>query len=379
MRAINLEPLEPARPLRFHWSLSSAGEKLRGAKARAAQSGAPDLDGLALFCRRAEECGIESLLMAFGFHRPDPIVLSTALGLRTEKIKFLIASRSGICSPTAFVQQINTLSLLTGGRVAINIVAGHSPHEQKFYGDFLDHDERYERTDEFWSICHGLWREGEVTFQGRHYRVEGAKLNTPFSANGRTAPEIFLGGNSDSAERLAARHASCLLRLPEAPERMAPRIRPLLDGGTEVGLLVSMIARPTREEALAAASGILESAGAEALAVHQTFANRSDSVAFRSTYELASEDSPWKTPWLWTGAVPYLGAPAIALVGSAEDVAGAILEYKAVGVSQFLFMGWPDYEQMTFFGREVLPLVREREGLAPAPAEEPRSEGGWAS
>jgi alkanesulfonate monooxygenase len=356
--------LESAKPLRFHWSLSSAGEKLRGAKARAAQSGAPDLDGLTGFCRRAEECGIESLLMAFGFHRPDPIVLSTALGLRTEKIKFLVASRSGICSPTSFVQQINTLSLLTGGRVAINIVAGHSPHEQKFYGDFLDHEERYERTDEFWSICHGLWREGEVTFQGRHYRVEGAKLNTPFvsaGVNGRTAPEIFLGGNSESAERLAARHASCLLRLPDAPERMRPRIQSLLDQGTEVGLLVSMIARPTREEALDAASELLESAGAEAMAVHETFARRSDSVAFRSTYELAREESPWKTPWLWAGAVPYLGAPAIARVGSAEDVAGAILEYKAVGVSQFLFMGWPDFEQMTFFGQEVLPRVRERE------------------
>ena len=43
--------------------------------------------------------------------------------------------------------------MLTGGRVSLNIVAGHSPDEQRYYGDFLTHDERYERTDEFLTIC----------------------------------------------------------------------------------------------------------------------------------------------------------------------------------------------------------------------------------
>ena len=37
------------------------------------------------------------------------------------------------------------------------------------------------------------------------------------------------------------------------------------------------------------------------------------------------------------------------------------MEYKEIGISQFLFMGWPDLDEMTFFGREILPLVRERE------------------
>jgi len=35
--------------------------------------------------------------------------------MATERIKFLVAVRSGLCSPTAFVQQINTISVLTGG------------------------------------------------------------------------------------------------------------------------------------------------------------------------------------------------------------------------------------------------------------------------
>jgi len=352
-----------ASPLRFHWSLSSAGDRLRGARSRAAMSGTPDLASHAEFCRQAEESGIESLLVAFGFHRPDPIALSGALGTLTQKIKFLIACRSGVTSPTYFVQQVNTIAALTGGRVAVNIVVGHSPHEHRYYGDFLPHDERYQRTDEFWTVCHALWRrDGPVSFEGRYYRVEEAKLNTPFCSADRQAPEIYIGGSSDLATELAVKHASCLLRPPDTPERLAPQVQHLQEHGVEMGLLVSLIARPTREEALAAARALIEQPGEAARDVHRDFRGRSDSVAFTSSYALAEENrSDWLTPTLWTGAVPYLGAPAMALVGSAEEVAAAILEYRRIGISQFLFMGWPDIDEMTFFGQEVLPRVREAE------------------
>ena len=65
------------------------------------------------------------------------------------------------------------------------------------------------------------------------------------------------------------------------------------------------------------------------------------------------------------GRPVLFGAPSIALVGSAEDVATAIIEYTRVGVSQFLFMGWPDLDQMTFFSEAILPLVRVRESETP--------------
>src|SRR4051812_28553284 len=361
-----------ASPLRFHWSLSSAGDRMRGARSRAAVSGVPDLAAHAEFCRQAEEIGIESLLVAFGFHRPDPIALAGALGILTEKVKFLVACRSGVTSPTYFVQQVNTVAALTGGRIAGNIVAGHSPHEHPYYGGFLPHDERYQRTDELLTVCHALWRrDGPVSFDGKYYRVEEARLNTPFVSGERSAPEVYIGGGSELAEELAVKHASCLLRPPDAPERLAPRVRALRERGIEVGFLVSLIARPTREEALEAARAVVASAGEAARDVHREFRGRSDSVAFTSTYALA-EGSPsdWLTPTLWTGAVPYLGAPAMALVGSAAEVAAAILEYRRIGVTQFLFMGWPDSEEMAFFGREVLPRVREGERAAAAAAGE---------
>nr|WP_042193926.1 LLM class flavin-dependent oxidoreductase [Kibdelosporangium sp. MJ126-NF4]CEL20956.1 Alkanesulfonate monooxygenase [Kibdelosporangium sp. MJ126-NF4]CTQ95530.1 Alkanesulfonate monooxygenase (EC 1.14.14.5) [Kibdelosporangium sp. MJ126-NF4] len=342
--------------MRFLWSLSSVGDSLRRSRSLTSLSGVPDMAAHVAFCERAEACGIESVLMAFGFTRPDPIVYSAMLGARTERMRFLVAVRSGISSPTYFTQQINTLSAVTGGRVDINIVAGRAPDELRYYGDFLTHDERYRRTDEFWTICHALWRrDGPVTFEGTHYRVEGARLSTAFYG-GR--PEIYLGGSSEQAMALAIRHADCLLTLPDAPQRMRPRIQPVLDSGTEVGLLVTLICRPTHAEAVEAAYAVVESAGEQAREVHGQLRGGSDSVGYKSTYDLAAQGSAWVTPYLWTGAVPYLGPPGISLVGSPAEIVEALCQYQSVGVTRFLFMGHPDLEEMTFFGSEVLPMLR---------------------
>lgn len=352
-----------APPLRFHWSMSRADDTLRGAKARAHQSGRPDLDAYVAFCHHAEACGIETLLTAFGFHRPDPIAMAAALGMVTKHIAFMVAVRSGICSPTAFVQQVNTVSALTNGRICINVVGGHTPAEQRAYGDFLAHDERYARTDEFLTICRALWETDDpVTFKGTYYHIENGTINTPFVSDTRRAPEIFLGGASPAALDLAARHAACLWTLPKTPDVLQPRIAPVLESGTEVGLLLSIIARPTREEAIHAAYAVLDAVGTQALKTHQDFARRSDSVAFTATLAMAEANtSDWLTPYLWTGAVPFMGAPAIALVGSFEEMAEALMIYKGIGITQFLLMGWPDLEEMTLFSREVLPRVRHLE------------------
>jgi alkanesulfonate monooxygenase len=126
---------------------------------------------------------------------------------------------------------------------------------------------------------------------------------------------------------------------------------------------VTLICRPTREEAIDAATALVEAAGERAKELHGVLRGRSDSVGYTTTYELAMRESSWLTPYLWTGAVPYYGPPGIALVGSPDDIVTALTEYESVGVTQFLFMGHPDLEEMTFFGEEVLPRVRERAGV----------------
>lgn len=356
---------------RFHWKLPQGGE--RAGASRAFQSslpetGLPDLEAQTCFCRMAEENGIDSLLTDFGWSKPDSILLSAALGMATTRIKFIVAYRSGLMSPTTFVHQLNTLSALSNGRFSLNIVAGHSPQEQRYFGDFLPHDERYERTEEFLAVCHAFWRrDGEVNFKGRYYRIENGKLNTPFVSPERPSPEIYIAGNSPQAMRVTLSQGTCWMRIADAPERMRSEIQPVLEQGKEIGIRLSVIARPTREEAVRAAYTLIEGAemGFDDRGKEKEFAQKSDSFSINATYQLA--DTEWLTPWLWTGAVRSHGAPAIAMVGTPEEIASALMEYRTIGVSQFILSGWPKLEEMIYFGREIIPRVRRIEqGHEPA-------------
>ena len=361
------------KPLRFHWRLPLAGEEgsAPGGPGVPQEAAAlPDWPAHVAFCRLAERHGIDSLLMACGFYMPDPIPLVAALGTVTERLRFLLAYRSGLISPAAFVQQVNTLAALSGGRLSLNMVIGHSEPEQRGYGDLLTHDERYARADEFLAVCRAFWAgDGPVDFAGRHYRIEGGRLGTPFVASavdaaaGRWAPEIYLGGGSPPARDLALKHADCWLRLGGTPEEVGAEAAPLLARGIAVGVRLSLVVRPTRREAVEAAYAL--AAGGDAGWVREVFGRGSDSVSIQATLsQRASRDAHWRTPYLWTGAVATRGASAVCLVGSPDEVAAAILEYRRAGVTQLIFSGWPNAEALAGFGDEVLPRVRALESAA---------------
>src|SRR5882762_5857506 len=199
--------------LRFHWMFPKGGEvgmKTAQETSRvlttksSSPAALPDMEGWLKFARHAEEAGIESVLLSFSRYEPDTVFVACAVGQATTKLKFIVAYRSGLMQPTTFVQQVNTLSALIEGRVALNMVAGSSTAEQRGYGDYLEHDERYDRAGEFLGICHSFWGSNgngrDVDFEGRYFRVEKGKIFTPFSTNGgRKHPEIYVSGHSDAA------------------------------------------------------------------------------------------------------------------------------------------------------------------------------------
>lgn len=319
----------------------------------------PDMDGWVKFARCAEEVGIESVLLSFSRYEPDTIFIACAVGLATTRLKFIVAYRSGLMQPATFVQQINTLSGLIGGRVALNIVAGSSTAEQRGYGDFLEHDQRYARAEEFLAVCHSFWRNnGEVNFEGSYFKVEQGKLLTPFLAPDRNAPEIYVSGHSERAQHLALNRGSCWLRLIDTPETLAPIVPRFLERGVEVCLRLCVICRPTREEAIHAAESLLPSE--DISREERRILSQSDSQTLKGA--LASADNVgWLSPNLTAGLVPYYGSSAMTLLGSPEELAEIFLEYKRIGISQFIIAGWPKLEEMRIFGREVLPRVRALE------------------
>lgn len=352
--------------LRFHWMLPKGGELTSEETPRVltrratSHAGRPDMEGWLRFARQAEEAGIESVLMSFGNYEPDTLIVACALGRATEKLKYIAAYRLGLMMPTTFVQQVNTLSTLIDGRVALNVVAGSSIAEQRGYGDYLGHDERYQRAEEFLAVCHAYWSSDDpVDFHGTYYEVEKGRLHTPFVAPDRQSPEIYVSGHSEGAERLALGHGSCWLRLIDVPEKLAPLVARARRRGVEVGLRLCMVCRPTREEAVTAAAALRSDR--QAVRQVRTFLEKSDSRTFKDSLALA-DDIGWLNRHLWAGLVPSYGPSAVSLVGTPADLAEAFMEYRRIGVSQFVIAGWPKPEEMAIFGREVLPRVRELEG-----------------
>jgi alkanesulfonate monooxygenase len=337
-----------------------APDSSRAAAQSRTESSRPDLPAQLAFCRLAENLGISGLLVDISAAKPDPIVLSCVLGVATHRVEFIIACRSGLQSPAVFVQQINTLSAVTEGRVSLNVVAGHSPQEQRYYGDFLEHDERYARTAEFLTVCEAFWlRQGPVNFSGRYYAVENGKLGSSFISPSRGRPELFIAGGSSAARDLAISHGDCWMRLPEPPAAVAATAYPVLEAGKSVGLRFSVIGAATRPKALEMAYALRDGVdrAVPERELEGRFVARSDSASIRAMYQTA-ETTEWLTPALWTGLVRSHGAPAVALVGDADDIADALMEFARAGASQFILSGWPKAQSMKFFGEDVLPRVR---------------------
>ena len=143
---------------------------------------------------------------------------------------------------------------------------------------------------------------------------------------------------------LAIKQADCLWRLPNRVNQVYADALPVLHFGKEVGLASAVIARETRPEALDAAAYLLPEHAVEHL----------------------DDPAVWITPHLWTGTVPGRSGKTAALVGSFEEIASSIVEFKRNGISQFLVRGvpgWqgPDRQEMACFGTRVMPLVRAME------------------
>lgn len=355
--------------LRFHWMLPKGGEVVPGAQQTPLEANRyriasvdddspaprPDMEGWSHWARHAEAAGLDSVLISFSRYEPDPFMVACALGRETTKLKFIVAYRSGLMQPATFVHQLNTLSGLIGGRVSINLVAGSSSSEQRGYGDFLSHDERYARTEEFLSVCHSFWRNGSnVDFDGRYYRVEQGKLHTRFSSNGHKSPEIYVSGHSEQALQLAAKYGSTWLRTADLPEKIAPTVQRMRDAGLSVCLRLCVICRPTYDEALQVAESLLPHGDGGGMA--RTVGLKDDSVMYRERAPDA-----WLSRTLWNGLVPTYGPVWTTLLGTPRDLADAFLAWGNAGVNEFILSGWPELDTVDTFGSEVLPLIREAE------------------
>lgn len=263
------------RALRFHWGESPDGNR-------------PDSAQFMRACLDAEAAGIASVQVPVSVSPSDALALATQAGTQTARLSFRI--RCGSDQP--FPEQLKEDCDVLGGRLIFHM---------QLDGTNIDST-----------------RESVVNLRSRVAALR-------FDVEGQAAEAAFT----------AIRHADCLWRLPHRPNQVYADALPVLHFDKEVGLVTSVIARKTREEAMESASTLLA--------------------------QDVPEPKHWIGECLWLGTPPGGCADIGVLVGSFDEVARAIFGFRSYGISQMLIRDLPGLNAIPDFGANILPLVRVME------------------
>jgi alkanesulfonate monooxygenase len=359
----------------LHWFLPTSGDGRtvvehthRDGGQGPAAGRQPDIDYLAQVARTAEQQGFTGVLTPTGTFCEDSWLVTAALIRETSRLKFLVAFRPGVISPTLAAQMASTYQRISGGRLLLNVVTGGDAIEQRRFGDWYDHDQRYARTDEFLAIIREIWAGEPVDFKGEHLQVEGATLLAPPDP----LPEIYFGGSSPAALPVAARRADVYLTWGEPPAQVAAKIgkvRELAEAqGRTVrfGIRLHTITRDTSADAWAQAQRFLDALTQEQVAAAQAQLRASESVGQQRMLDLHGGGLAKGVrgleiaPNLWAGIGLIRSGAGTALVGSHSEVADRIEEYHALGIDEFVLSGYPHVEEAYWFGEGVRPELARR-------------------
>ncbi|GAA1106820.1 dimethylsulfone monooxygenase SfnG [Arthrobacter flavus] len=286
---------------------------------------------------------------------------SLALLGATEKLKVIAAVHPGMWQPGVLAKFIITADHISGGRAAVNIVSGWLKSEFTGFGlPWLEHDERYVRTEEFIRILRGLWTEQNFSQSGKYYNITDFTLNPPpVDVPGRPHPEVFFGGNSTAAQATAGRVADWYFSNGKDLEGFKENIAGVQASAADVGrhprfgLNGFVIARDTEKEARETLREIVAKAHKPAV------------EGFRSAVqEAGASTKDGKGMWAdssFEDLIQYNDGFKTQLIGTPEQVAERIVEYKKIGVNLMLTCYLHFQEEVEAFGKDILPIVRELE------------------
>lgn len=352
---------KPPDPMKILWFIPTHGDgRYLGSAVGARPTTLPYLKQIA---QAVDELGYYGALLPTGRSCDDAWVVASTLIPVTRRMKFLVAIRPGLTSPTLAARMAASFDRLSGGRLLINVVTGGDPVELQGDGLFEDHDTRYALTDEFLDIWRRVVAEEEVDFEGEHLRVKGAKVLFPGVQ--RPYPPLYFGGSSPAGQRVAAKHIDVYLSWGEPPDQVAEKIEHVrklaADQGRSVrfGIRLHVIVRETEGEAWKEAENLIQYVSDEAIAGAQKVFERFDSAgqARMSRLHNGSRSNLEVSPNLWAGVGLVRGGAGTALVGSAQNVAQRMEEYRQIGIETFVLSGYPHLEEAYRFAELVFPLL----------------------
>lgn len=335
-----------------------------GSESRAPTGPLVDLDYIGLIARAHEYAKFDRVLYGYHSSSPDGFQILSYAAQQTKRLKFLLAHRPGFLPATIAARNLASLDQVSGGRLAVHIITGGDDADQKRDGDFLSHDERYVRTEEFLEVVKRFWSSTTpFDHDGAHYKVENSLAAVkPLQ---QPALPIYFGGSSDVAIEVAAKHADVYALFAEPLDRVRETVGKVRAAAARHGrqdqirfsMSVRAIVGATEAAAWARADDIL--AKATSLANAKSSFGLSQSVGMSRLREVASRGRVHDGR-LWTelSGLPNARGNTAALVGSGEQVADSLLKYYEAGITTFLIRGFDPVEDALLYGRELLPVVR---------------------
>jgi alkanesulfonate monooxygenase len=321
-----------------------------------------------------DHLGYTGALLPTGRSCEDAWVVAASLLSVTERMRFLVAIRPGLSSPGMAARMAATFDRLSNGRLLINVVSGGDPVELAGDGVHLDHEARYELTDEFLSVWRAIASGEETDFSGDYLQVKGGKLLFPPVQ--QPYPPLYFGGSSPIAKRIAAKHVDVYLTWGEPPAQVAEKIESVRTLAAEngrtlrFGIRLHVIVRETLSAAWEAANELIKYVDDDSIAAAQRVFARQDSEGQRRMSQLhnGSRASLEISPNLWAGVGLVRGGAGTALVGDPDTVAARMLEYAEVGIDTFIFSGYPHLEEAYRVAELLFPRLPLQN--IPAPVEE---------
>jgi alkanesulfonate monooxygenase len=347
-------------PIEF---IGMIGVKPEGADGAAVHviGGEIDLAWVRAFSQAHERAGFDKVLVGYTATSAEGFVIAGYAAAHTERLAYLIAHRPGFVAPTLAARKAATFDQVSGGRLALHIITGGSDVDQAKDGDWLDHDTRYRRTDEYLTLLRRVWTEDRpFDHAGEFYRVTGAY--SEIKPLQKPHVPLYFGGASEAAHRIGAKHADVYMLWGEPLAAVKQRIADVrgaaLPCGREPRFSVSLrpIIAPTEAQAWDKARSIL--AAVQAKQGDRTLP-LPEAVGARRLVDFARE-AEVHDQRLWTPIAAAVGGAGntTALVGTPEQVAESLVQYYDLGVTTLLIRGFDPLNDAAEYGRELIPLVR---------------------
>jgi F420-dependent oxidoreductase-like protein len=200
----------------------------------------------------ADNTAWDSLWVYDHFHTvPVPIAeatheawsLMSAYAATTSRIKLgQMCTAMSYRNPVYLAKVAATADIISGGRVQMGIGGGWYEHEWRAYGyGFPSAGARLARLEEGVRIMRDAWRDGVVSFTGKHYQVDGAIVEPkPLQDNG--LPLWIAGGGEKVTLRIAAKYAQ-YTNFTSAPDGFAHKSQVLAEHCRDVGTDYDAIVR----------------------------------------------------------------------------------------------------------------------------------------